>query len=255
MALRASVSYLTSCDQHQVAQSLLLMYLMLDTLPSLSHAHLPKFLIILTPLMTSHLQLFALHLHTLHSFLPALIILSADSGPTPMVTRPFPGTQSFTFPLTPNGGPVDNEELDEEAKEVCKATLEFMISLSKAKPTMVHHTNGWVSTIMHGCLGRMGELQDDKLALWLDANVRVLNFDNIDFILRGNSYSQWRTPQTTHTRTCMNNRSTSLHAQWPERWFCQLRSSIFLACSRRMIGNSTMLNSWQLPLSLRVQVR
>lgn len=169
-ALRASVSYLTSCDQHQVAQSLSLMYPMLDTLPSLSHAHLPKFLIILTPLTTSHPQLFSPHLHALLSFLPALIIPSADSGPTPTVARPFPGTQSFTFPPTQNGGPVDDEELDEEAEEVRKAALEFMISLSEAKPAMVRRTDGWVSAIVRGCLGGMGELRDDELASWLDAD-------------------------------------------------------------------------------------
>ena len=90
------------------------------TLPSLSHAHLPKFLIVLTPLTTSHLPLFALHLHALLS-LPALTIPSADSGPTPTFVRPFPGMQSFSFPPTSNGGPVDDEVLDEEAKEVRKA--------------------------------------------------------------------------------------------------------------------------------------
>jgi hypothetical protein len=149
------------------------MYPMLDTLPSLSHAHLPKFLIILTPLTTSHPQLFAPHIHALLSFLPALIIPSADSGPTPTVARPFPGTQSFTFPPTPNGGHVDDEELDEEAEEVRKAALEFMISLSEAKPAMVRRTDGWVSAIVRGCLGGMGELRDDELASWLDADVRV----------------------------------------------------------------------------------
>jgi hypothetical protein len=149
------------------------MYPMLDTLPSLSHAHLPKFLIILTPLTTSHPQLFSPHLHALLSFLPALIIPSADSGPTPTVARPFPGAQSFTFPPTPNGGPVDDEELDEEAEEVRKAALEFMISLSEAKPAMVRRTDGWVSAIVRGCLGGMGEMRDDELASWLDADVRV----------------------------------------------------------------------------------
>ncbi|KAI0253631.1 armadillo-type protein [Lactifluus subvellereus] len=169
-ALRASVSYFTSCDQHQVAQSLSLMYPMLDTLPSLSHAHLPRFLITLTPLTSSHPQLFAPHLHVLLSFLPALIIPSADSGPTPTVARPFPGTQSFTFPPTPNGVPPDDDELDEEAEEVRKAALEFMISLSEAKPTMVRRVDGWVSAIVRGCLGGMGELRDDELSTWLDAD-------------------------------------------------------------------------------------
>ena len=92
----------------------------------------------------------------------------------PTVARPFPGTQSSTFPPTPIGGPADDEELDEEAEEVRKAVLEFMISLSEAKPAMVRRTNSWVSTIVRGCLGGMGELWDDELALWLDADVRVL---------------------------------------------------------------------------------
>jgi len=169
-ALRASVSYLTSSDQHQIAQSLSLMYPMLDTLPSLPHAHLPKFLITLTPLTTSHPQLFAPHLQVLLSFLPALIIPSADSGPTPTVARPFPGTQSFTFPPTPNGDPPDDDELDEEAEEVRKAALEFMISLSEARPAMVRRVDGWVSAMVRGCLGGMGELRDDELSTWLDAD-------------------------------------------------------------------------------------
>ena len=50
-----------------------------------------------------------------------------------------------------------------------------MISLSEAKPAMVRRTDGWVSAIVRGCLGGMGELRDDELASWLDADVRVLN--------------------------------------------------------------------------------
>lgn len=145
---------------------------MLDTLPSLPNAHLPKFLITITPLTTSHPQLFQPHLQVLLSFLPALIIPSADSGPTPTVARPFPGTQSFTFPPTSNGGPPDDDELDEEAEEVRKAALEFMISLSEAKPAMVRRVDGWVSAMVRGCLGGMGELRDDELSTWLDADVR-----------------------------------------------------------------------------------
>lgn len=91
---------------------------MFDALPSLSHTHLLKFLIILTHLMTSHLQIFAPHLHALLFFLPA------------------------TFLPTLNGGLINDEELDEAAKEVHKAMLKFMISLSEAKPTMVCCTNG-----------------------------------------------------------------------------------------------------------------
>ena len=88
------------------------------------------------------------------------------------MARPFPGTQSFTFPPTPNGGPPDDDELDEEAEEVRKAALEFMISLSEAKSAMVRRVDGWVSAIVRGCLGGMGELRDDELSTWLDADVR-----------------------------------------------------------------------------------
>ena len=74
-------------------------------------------------------QPFTPHIH-------ALIISSADSG-TPAVARPFPDTQSFTFPATPNEGLVDDEEPDEEAEEVPKPILEFMTNLSETKPAMV----------------------------------------------------------------------------------------------------------------------
>jgi hypothetical protein len=183
------------------------MYPMLDTLPSLPHAHLPKFLITLTPLTTSHPQLFAPHLQVLLSFLPALIIPSADSGPTPTVARPFPGTQSFTFPPTPNGDLPDDDELDEEAEEVRKAALEFMISLSEARPAMVRRVDGWVSAMVRGCLGGMGELRDDELSTWLDADVRgpfsepyffCSPIQLILFLL----ISQRMIPRTIRIRTC-----------------------------------------------------
>ncbi|TFY78196.1 hypothetical protein EWM64_g5813 [Hericium alpestre] len=174
-ALRAAVSYLTSCDPHQLAQSLSLMYPMLETLPSLPHSQLPRFLNTLTPLTTSSAQLFAPHLAALLRFLPALILPSADPGPTPTVARPFPSPQSsFIFPPPANNGKErdtsDLEELDEEAEEARKAALEFMISLSEAKPAMVRRVDGWVNMIVRGCLGGMGELRDDELEAWLDAD-------------------------------------------------------------------------------------
>ena len=49
-----------------------------------------------------------------------------------------------------------------------KATLELVISLSEAMPAMDRRTDGWVSVIVRGCLGRMGELQDNELVSWLD---------------------------------------------------------------------------------------
>ncbi|KAI0046306.1 ARM repeat-containing protein [Auriscalpium vulgare] len=168
-ALRASVSYLTSCDPHQAAQSLSLMYPMLETLPPLPHSHLPKFLNTLTPLTSSSAQLFAPHLPALLAFLPALILPSADPGPTPTVARPFPGSQgAFAFP--PEQSDDHEQERDEEAEEVRKAALEFMISLSEARPSMVRRVDGWVGAIVRGCLGGMGELRDDELQTWLEAD-------------------------------------------------------------------------------------
>jgi importin-5 len=124
------------------------------------------------------------------------------------VARPFPGTQSFTFPPTPNGGPPDDDELDEEAEEVRKAALEFMISLSEAKPAMVRRVDGWVSAIVRGCLGGMGELRDDELSTWLDADVRDSSIPKayISYLrLRVGQplflFSQRMTPRTICTRT------------------------------------------------------
>jgi hypothetical protein len=124
------------------------------------------------------------------------------------VARPFPGAQSFTFPPTPNGGPPDDDELDEEAEEVRKAALEFMISLSEAKPTMVRRVDGWVSAMVRGCLGGMGELRDDELSTWLDADVRGSSTPQTYFSsLRPRIgqplflFSQRMTPRTICTRT------------------------------------------------------
>lgn len=185
------MAYLTSSDRAQLAQTLSLLYPMLDTLPSLPQANLPGFLLTLTPLCTSHPSIFAPHLPSLLSFLPALILPSADPGPTPTVARPFPsasqggGGGSFTFPPEPLpegedgkvGGDGDAEQ-DAEKDEVRKAALEFMISLSEAKPGMVKRFNGWVPAIVRGCLEGMGELREDDLDVWLEADVR-LNFTHL----------------------------------------------------------------------------
>lgn len=237
------------------------MYPMLDTLPSLPHAHLPKFLITLTPLTTSHPQLFQPHLQVLLSFLPALIIPSADSGPTPTVARPFPGTQSFTFPPTPNGGPPDDDELDEEAEEVRKAALEFMISLSEAKPAMVRRVDGWVSAIVRGCLGGMGELRDDELSTWLDADVRGSSIPQTYISLRiriGQPlflFSQRMTPRMICTRTYTSRPWTAWHVLLAERLFCPRRSSISRECWHPTIGSFGTQGSWQSPPWRRVPAR
>ncbi|KZT18501.1 ARM repeat-containing protein [Neolentinus lepideus HHB14362 ss-1] len=177
-ALKASTTYLSSIETHQLAQSLALMYPILDTLPALSNTHLPKFLAALTPLATSSPTLFAPHLPALLSFFSALLAPTADPGPTPTVARPFPssGSSAFTFP-PPNAGDGKGgkgkepaEEVDEEREEVRKATLELMISLSEARPGMVKRVSGWVTAVVRGCLEGMGELPEGELDVWLDAD-------------------------------------------------------------------------------------
>lgn len=168
-ALRASTTYLSSCEPHQLPQCLSLMYPILDTLPSLPNAQLPKFLGSLTPLASSHPSLFAPHMPALLTFLGALLAPTADPGPTPTVARPNPS--AFAFPPDKAKGKEPAEpDVDEEREEVRKAALELMISLSEARPGMVKRVSGWVPVIVRGCLEGMGELPDDSLDVWLDAD-------------------------------------------------------------------------------------
>ena len=55
---------------------------------------------------------------------------------------------------------IDEEK---EKEDVRKATLEFMISLSEAKPAMVRKVDGWTAAIVRGCLEGTGEFPDDNL--------------------------------------------------------------------------------------------
>jgi hypothetical protein len=169
------VSYLTASDAHQLAQSLSLLYPMLDTLPSLPNMHLKTFLSSLTPLCSSHPTLFVPHLLALLSFLRALIMPTADPGPTPTVAKPFPATStSFAFPpgqtvQQSNEGDVETVE-DDEKQQVRRAALELMVTLSEAKPSMVKRVEGWTPAIVRACLEGMGELPEEGLEAWLEAD-------------------------------------------------------------------------------------
>lgn len=149
---------------------------MLNTLPYLPHSRLPSFLLVLTPLANTHPHLFEPHLPALLKFLPGLILPSADSGPTPTVARPNPDTPSFTFPPPApdpdlKGKSTARSVDDEESDEVRKAALEFMVTLSESKPSMVKHVNGWVAAMVRGCLEGMGEMPEDDTDIWLEADV------------------------------------------------------------------------------------
>jgi hypothetical protein len=111
--LLASVAYLSSAEAAQLSQSTSLLSPMLDTLPPLAQSlsqpplgfnsssgsaprtsnyhYLSTFLSTLTPLCTSHPNLFSPHLVSLLTFLPALILPPVDCDPTPTMGRPFPG--------------------------------------------------------------------------------------------------------------------------------------------------------------------
>ncbi|KAG7091694.1 hypothetical protein E1B28_010715 [Marasmius oreades] len=140
-ALEASIVYLTSADPNQLAQSLSLMYPILDTLPPLLAeiqalqpnsanpvptptppsntstnttqrlrmegkspvAHLTTFISSLTPLCSAQPMLFYPHLSGLLSFLPNLVLPPAYPGPTPTSDTPFLGRPSPSNP-NPNSG-------------------------------------------------------------------------------------------------------------------------------------------------------
>jgi hypothetical protein len=62
---------------------------------------------------------------------------------------------------------------DEEREEARKAALEFVLTLSEEKPSMVRRVDGWSAAIVRGCLEGMGELDDDDTEEWLAADVGV----------------------------------------------------------------------------------
>ncbi|KAL7277457.1 hypothetical protein ACG7TL_008378 [Trametes sanguinea] len=177
-ALRASVAFLNALDLSQQAQALSLLYPMLNTLPSLPHAKLPPFLAVLTDLAGSHPHLFRPHIPALLAFLPGLLLPVIDAGPTPTVARPNPGAggSSFAFPLPgeTNGESSKNgsgeKEVAGEEDEVRKGALEFMTTLSEAKPSMLRGVEGWVNIVVRGCLEGMGEIPEDDTEAWLEAD-------------------------------------------------------------------------------------
>ncbi|KAJ7906329.1 armadillo-type protein [Mycena leptocephala] len=238
-ALLASVAYLNAAEPGQLSQSLSLMHPMLETLHALAqmlptagslatahpsrnapplrspssetgpspYANLTAFLTTLTPLCSTHPSLFAPHLQALLSFFPSLILPSADCGPTPTVSRPFPTDggegntsdrqgafvfpppQSPNTPLTPpasagaggsarttptsasfdGAAPVERDLDADERQTLRLAALEFMVSLSEARAGMVKRVDGWVGIMVRACLEGMGEFEEgDGLEGWLD---------------------------------------------------------------------------------------
>ncbi|KZP19918.1 hypothetical protein FIBSPDRAFT_954981 [Athelia psychrophila] len=167
-ALKASAVYLAQSDAHQLEHTLSLMYPMLDPLPFFPDAGFLGFICALTPLASAHPRLFAPHLRALLGFLPGLILLSADPGPTPAVAK-----------SNGKGGIGDDEDdnaatdADAEKEEVRKSAMEFMLSLSEAKAAMVIKLDGWAGAVVRTCLEGMAKIVDDELDVWLEADPAV----------------------------------------------------------------------------------
>ncbi|KAG6333935.1 hypothetical protein ID866_5157 [Astraeus odoratus] len=98
---------------------------------------------------------------------------TADPGPTPTVAQPFPTTDSsFSFPPLQHHDEGDSEAVEDEEKEqVRRAALEFMVSLSEARPVMVRRVEGWTSAIVRACLEGMAEMPEDTLEAWLETDL------------------------------------------------------------------------------------
>jgi importin-5 len=178
--------------------------------PRTSNYHyLSTFLSALTPLCTLHSNLFAPHLVSLLTFLPALILLPVDCGPTPTLGRPFPGNggisnsrqgvfvfpppsdSSQSAPSSPgpssshsNQNSIEDNEKDDERDErstLRLSALEFMIGLSEAGPNMVRKVPEWTDLVVRACLEGMGEFDEDEtelsgLEIWLREDVSKLFF-------------------------------------------------------------------------------
>lgn len=159
------------------------MHPILETLPSLPPVQLSKFLQSLLPLGSSRPHLFAPHLRPLLSFLAALLLSSPDvndPGPTPTVGRPFPGGGASAFEFPPASAQAKGKapakaasREDDEREDARKAALEFVVSLSEARPGMVRKVEDWSGAIVRGCLEGMGELDDDETEAWLEADVSL----------------------------------------------------------------------------------
>ena len=136
--------------------------------------YLSTFLSDLTPLSTTHPILFAPHLHNLLSFLPSIVLPSPDCGPTPTLGKPFPavGHQGAFILPPPTIAVQDQQEDNDERSTLRLSALEFMVSLTEARPNMVRKLTGWTEIIVRACLEGMGEFEEeDTLDAWLREDV------------------------------------------------------------------------------------
>ena len=215
-ALLASVAYLTAADApHQLSH---LLYHMLETLPALVqhtghttpattpsptlspddesqsyYSHFSEFLTTLTPLCSSHPYLFqgtvdiSSTVDTPHCrcrpnsncrpAVPFSLVRRRDSRKWQVCVCL---SASRSAEAAAEGSHVDEE--DDEKSSLRLSALEFMVSLSEAKSSMVKKAHGWADVIVRACLEGMGELDDDALDAWLREDVSLL-FRPLGFLL------------------------------------------------------------------------
>ncbi|KAJ3992683.1 armadillo-type protein [Lentinula boryana] len=267
-ALLASVAYLSHADAHQLAQSLSLMYPILDTLPPLAHsinqpamatsptsiedktptAHLQSFLVALTPLCSAHPNLFNPHLSALLNFLPPLLLANTDPGPTPTVRAPYPtglggDDRSGSF-STPTGSPsresptVETED-EEEGQSLRLSALEFMLSLCEARPSMFRKNSS--QTSMTGV--NIGEG-------WIAVLVRAC-LEGMAELDEDNPYgtpgglSQWLTDDPTTSSAAENDSPPALYEQSLDRLACAMGGKAILPPSFQYIPSMMANYDWR----------
>ena len=166
------MTFLLSSDDHKVAQSVSLLFPMLDTLSSVPQSHFAKFMSSMYRLAKHKPGLFQPHLQSLLCFLRPRIVPSSYTVSTPTESNPTPFSGQGASPECKSLG-TDIDGLGEEEEAIMKAIIEFMITLSEAGSTMVTEVDGWIAAIVRGCLEGMGTLRNDDLREWLEADVRA----------------------------------------------------------------------------------
>jgi hypothetical protein len=144
--------------------------------------YLSTFLSDLTPLCTTHPILFAPHLQNLLALLPPIVLPALDCGPTPTVGKPFPtmGHQGAFILPPPTIAMQDQNDGNDERSTLRLSALEFMVSLTEARPNMVRKLTGWTEIIVRACLEGMGEFEeDDSLDAWLRDDVGLVIFSQV----------------------------------------------------------------------------
>lgn len=59
-----------------------------------------------------------------------------------------------------------------------ETALEFMVTLSEARPSMVKRTDGWAAALVRGCLEGMGQIPEGEVEIWLESDVSISRCSN-----------------------------------------------------------------------------